>query len=50
MQAANVDPLLDKQSSSLGTGSFFPYMQAVVLFNLAVYAFHTYLDYRQLKV
>ena len=28
----------------------FPYLEAVVLFNLAVYICHTYLDVRQLKV
>ena len=28
----------------------FPYLEAVVIFNLAVYICHTYLDIRQLKV
>lgn len=27
-----------------------PYLEAVVLFNVAVYLFHSYLDVRQLKV
>ena len=34
----------------LGGHEGLPYLEAVMAFNIAVYIFHTYLDFRQLKV
>ena len=34
----------------LGGNEGLPYLEAVMAFNIAVYIFHTYLDFRQLKV
>lgn len=48
MAQHNTDPLLLGKTGEEAT--HFPYMQAVVTFNLAVYLLHTYLDVRQLKV
>ena len=54
MESINAsEPFLKPNHSSTGsTGSSFsslPYLQAVLLFDLAVYIFHTYLDVRQLR-
>ena len=44
------DPRLGFLSGKSQQAPPFPYMQAVILFNLAVYVCHTYLDVRQLRV